>query len=100
MWKNTELIRYSHLGKTKKNSIKVTVWYQVILQVSGDKEILSGGNLVGQMQKEIILSLFYCNLRLIDHKIQVLNTYLKGDLGILIFYFTEKYYKVGNCAEI
>lgn len=51
------------------------------------------------MQKEITLSLFYGILRLIDHKIQVLTTYFKNGLCILIFKFTEKYCEVGDCVE-
>lgn len=46
--KTKELIRYSHLGKIKKNSINVTqcgIGY-IVKQVYSNKEIFSGGNLV------------------------------------------------------
>lgn len=84
-----ELTGYFHLEKIKENSIKAaqcSIGY-IVKQASGDKEMPSGGNRVGRVQTEIILSLFYSNLRLIGHKKQVLNTFLKDDLGILIFYF-------------
>lgn len=87
-----ELIRYSHLGKIKENSIQVAQCgiYRIVKQASRDKEIPSGGNLVGQMQKEIILSLFYSNLRLIDHKNRVLNTYFKRGFGHINLLFQLK----------
>lgn len=74
-----ELIRYSHLGKIKENSIKIAkcATQLYLKQASSDKEIFSGGCIVGQMQKEIILSLFHSNLRLIDHENQFLHTYFK-----------------------
>ena len=46
--KTKELIRHSHLGKIKKNSINVTqcgIGY-IVKQVYSNKEIFSGGNLV------------------------------------------------------